>query len=199
MKKCLAVVSAAFLFVALQGPVTGVADAANVEKKREKIDRNAKQSLERLMSTSDKAEVLYNKAHGYAVFSVTKVAFIITGGGGSGVAVNKTTGQRIYMNMGTGGLALGLGGQAYQVVFMFQDPHTFDSFVQNGWDASAEGNAVAGRAGANAAASFTNGLAVFALTEAGLMLSVDISGTKYWQSANLNAPQPSVETTANDT
>ena len=55
-----------------------------------------------------------------------------------------------------------------------------------GWHASASANAVAGRAGANAEASFHNGLAVYTLTTAGLMLQADLSGTKYWKSKKLN-------------
>jgi lipid-binding SYLF domain-containing protein len=36
------------------------------------------------------------------------------------------------MKMGTGGVGLGLGGQNYQVVFLFQDEKTFANFVENG-------------------------------------------------------------------
>ena len=151
MRKCLAALSAAFFVVALQGVAIGDANAANnADKKRAEIDRNAKQTLERLFSESNKAKTLYDKAYGYAVFSGTAVTFVVKGGGGSGVAVDKSSGQRVYMKMGTGGLALGLGGQAYQIVFMFQDKGSYDGFVNNGWYASAGGNAVAGRLGANA-------------------------------------------------
>ena len=41
-------------------------------------------------------------------------------------------------------------------------------------------------AGANAKTTFSNGVAVFQLTEKGLMASVDIAGTKYWKSDKLN-------------
>ena len=52
--------------------------------------------------------------------------------------------------------------------------------------ASASVNAVAGRAGANAEASFQNGLAVYTPTTASLMPQADLSGTKYWKSKKLN-------------
>ena len=52
--------------------------------------------------------------------------------------------------------------------------------------ATASANAVAGRAGANAEERFQNGLAVYTLTTASLMLQADLSGTKYWKSKKLN-------------
>lgn len=157
-------------------------------EKRERINRMEANAMERLFREADKAQALYDKSVGYAVFDVTKVSVGITGGGGTGVAVDRSTGKRVYMHMGTGGLNLGLGGQVMQVIFLFADTQTFKNFVDNGWDASASANAVAGRKGANAEAKFVNGVAVFQMTDAGLMLQADISGTKYWRSRKLNVP-----------
>jgi lipid-binding SYLF domain-containing protein len=126
---------------------------------------------------------------GYAVFENVKVSLGISGGGGRGVAVAKESGHRTYMRMGTVGLNLGLGGQKYKVIFLFQDEDVFRNFVEKGWQAGADANAVAGPAGANAAATFNQGLAVYQLTDAGLMLQVDISGTKYWKNEKLNSKE----------
>ena len=90
------------------------------------------------------------------------------------------------MKMATGGLNVGLGGQSYDLVFLFQDRPTFERFVDEGWEADASANAVAGPKGANAETSFRNGVAVFQMTRGGLMLQADISGTKYWASKKLN-------------
>lgn len=166
--------------LAAEGEGTG--KAAN---KRAKVDQMAQETLDRLFEQNDRARELYGQSAGYAVFNNIKVSLGVTGGGGSGVAVDKA-GGRTYMKMGTAGLNLGLGGQAYQVVFLFQDKTALDNFVNKGWEAGGSANAVAGPAGANAQASFTNGMAVYQLTEAGLMLQADISGTKYWKSRKLN-------------
>jgi lipid-binding SYLF domain-containing protein len=90
------------------------------------------------------------------------------------------------MKMGTVGLNLGLGGQKYQLVFFFQDARRFNSFVDHGWQADAQANAVAGTKGAAAGTTFRNGMAVYQITEAGLMLQADIAGSKYWKSKKLN-------------
>ncbi len=156
------------------------------EARRAEIDEVAQEALETLFARCPKARELFEKAHGWAVFDNLKIAFGISGGGGNGVAVEKATGRRTYMKMGTGGIGFGLGGQKYQVIFFFQDEQTFRNFVDKGWVAEASAKAAAGTSGANAKTTFTNGMAVYQLTEAGLMANADIAGTKYWKNDKLN-------------
>ncbi len=165
---------------------------ATASEKRAEVDAFAQETLERLFRESSKAEELFQRSVGYAVFDATKVSLLITGGGGTGVAVDRGTSQRIYMHMGTGGLNLGLGGQVLRLVLLFGDHQTLDRFVSGGWDATAAAAAVAGRHAKNAETSFTNGVAVFQLNDAGLMLAAELTGTKFWQSRKLNVP-PALE------
>ena len=174
------------LLLSLSLVTTIAAGGEKTADKRAKIDATAQEALDTVFAKNDKAKSLYNKAYGYAVFDNLKLSLGVSGGGGVGVAVDKSSGGRTYMRMGTGGLNLGLGGQKYQLVFLFQDAQTFGRFVDSGWQADAQANAVAGNLGANAGATFTNGIAVFQLTEAGLMLQADIAGTKYWKAKKLN-------------
>ena len=120
------------------------------------------------------------------MFDSFKVAFLLSGGGGVGVAVNSATGQRTYMKMGNGGIGLGLGGQSYQIVFFFENQKAFNRFVTKGWHADASANAAAGTKGANEVASFNDGVAIFQLTNKGRMAQADVSGTKYWKHKKLN-------------
>ena len=156
------------------------------ESKRLKIDEMAETALQDVFSGSLKAQALFETAYGWAAFDNLKIAFGFSGGGGNGVAVNKETGDRTYMKMGTAGVGLGLGGQKYQVVFFFQDLSTFTNFVEKGWKADASAQAAAGTEGANATTGFVNGVAVWQITEKGLMASADIAGTKYWKNKELN-------------
>jgi lipid-binding SYLF domain-containing protein len=156
------------------------------DQKREKIDTRAKWALDKLFEESEKADELFKDAFGYAVFDNTRVTFGITGGGGTGVAVEKGNGARTYMKMATGGVAFGIGAQTYQVIFFFQDEKTFRNFVDKGWEAEASASAAAGTAGANADVNFRNGMASWVITKAGLIASADLSGTKYWQNDKLN-------------
>lgn len=156
------------------------------QEKRENSDKIAQETLDELFAKEPSAKTLFDKAYGYAVFSNVKVSLGVSAGGGNGVAVEKSSGARTYMNMGTAGLNLGLGGQRYYVVFMFETEERFNEFVTNGWEADASANAAAGTHGANAEATFRNGMAFYQLTGAGLMLTADINGTKYWRDEDLN-------------
>ena len=158
----------------------------NATEKRAKIDQVAQEALDTLLAKSDGATKIYGEAYGYAVFDNLKIAFGISGGGGSGVAVTKGSGARTYMKMGTGGVGIGLGGQKYQVVFFFETEKAFTSFVEKGWKAEAGARAAAGTEGASADTTFHNGLAIYQMTDKGLMASADISGTKYWKNKKLN-------------
>ena len=157
-----------------------------VESQRAKINEVAKETLDHLFSEHPKAKGLYDDAVGWAVFDNTKVAFGISGGGGTGVAVSKKSGKHAYMKMGTGGIGFGLGVNKFQVVFLFQDEATLQKFVENGWQADAGATASAGKNAAEAKTNFVNGLAIYQLTEKGLMLNADLAGTKYWLYDKLN-------------
>jgi lipid-binding SYLF domain-containing protein len=156
------------------------------EAKRVKIDEMADAALEHVINANWKAQELFETAYGWAVFDNLKIAFVVSGGGGNGVAVARATGERTYMKMGTAGIGLGIGGQSYQVVFFFQDEKTFFNFVEKGWKADASAQAAAGTEGVNATTGFVNGIAVWQITDKGLMASADISGTKYWKNKKLN-------------
>ena len=193
MKRSMRLVAVAVAVLVAVAPVAATADEPDTswketkrEAKRQRIDATAGETLEELFADSAKAKELYDNSVAYAVFDNLKLSLIISGGGGNGVAVDKASGKRTYMQMGTVGLNIGLGGQKYQVVFLFQDHKTFKDFVKKGWQADASANAVAGTEGVNPSANFVNGLAVFQITEAGLMLQADIAGTKYWKNKKLN-------------
>jgi len=156
------------------------------QSKRMKIDETAQEALDSLFISSPKAKNLYEMAYGWAVFDNLKLAFGFSGGGGNGVAKARESGKKTYMQMGTAGIGIGLGINKYQVVFLFQDSRTFKNFVENGWQADATASAVAGQTGAEAKTDFSNGIAIYQITDKGLMAFADIAGTKYWKNKKLN-------------
>lgn len=191
MKKTLICATALCALITLVHPATdAVAEddwkSLKQESKRMKIDETADETLKTLFADDSKAKALYDKAYGWAVFDNLKLAFGFSGGGGQGVAVAKESGAKTYMKMGTAGVGLGLGANKYQIVFLFQDSQTFDNFVNKGWQADAGATAAAGKHAAEAKTDFSNGLAIYQLTEKGLIANVDIAGTKYWKNDNLN-------------
>lgn len=191
MKKTAAIMTLCVAVLALAAP-RAVADEEKsskelkLESQRAKINEVAEKTLQKLFAENPKAKALYDDAMGWAVFDNTKVALGISGGGGRGVAVSKKSGKRAYMKMGTAGVGLGIGVNSYQVVFLFQDEVTAKNFIEKGWQADAGATASAGKNAAEAKTNFVNGLAIYQLTDKGLMLNADIAGTKYWLDDKLN-------------
>ena len=161
------------------GPVLAQ-DDAKVQERRQEIDSNAQATLDSLLQAQAGVRDLYERATGYAVFTVTKGGFIVSGGGGNGVAVNKASGQRTYMRMGLGGVGLGIGGQRYSLVVLFETEDRLNKFVAGGWDSSATAEAVAGQEGVAFRSSFIDGVAYYQISEKGLMAHADVTGTKFW-------------------
>jgi lipid-binding SYLF domain-containing protein len=157
-----------------------------LDAKRQQVDAVAGAALDQLLKENPKAKELYEKAYGWAAFDNLKLGFFFSGGGGKGVAVDKKTGKRTYMNMGSAGFGLTFGGKKYQVVFLFQDSQTFRSFVDNGWQATGSAGATAGTEKVGGQTSFVNGMAIFQIDSKGLMANVDLSGTKYFKDGDLN-------------
>jgi len=154
--------------------------------KRAKIDETADKTKDDVLEGDAKAKELYKDAYGWAAFDNLKIAFGFSGGGGNGVAVNKKTGNRTYMQMGTAGIGLSVGAKQYQLLFLFQDEQTFNNFVEKGWQADASAGAQAGGEGVGAQTGFVNGIAVYQISDKGLMATADIAGTKYWKNDKLN-------------
>jgi lipid-binding SYLF domain-containing protein len=153
--------------------------SSEVQQRRQEIDSNAQGVLDNLLK-QEHVRNLYDRAVGYAVFTVTKGGFIVSGGGGNGVAVDKASGQRTYMRMGTAGVGLGIGGQRYSLVMLFETKERLDKFIAGGWDSRATAEAAAGKEGVAVQSSFFDGVAFYQITEKGLMAHADVSGTKFW-------------------
>lgn len=168
--------------ICVLGSLTAHAQNNSTEavQRRLEIDANAKSTLDDLLKTQPTSKELYDRAVGYAVFTATKAGFIVSGGSGTGVAVNKKTGARTYMRMGMGGIGLGIGAQRYSLIILFETDSHLDKFVAGGWDSSATAEAAAGQEGVAMRSSFYKGVAFYQITDKGLMAHADVTGTKFW-------------------
>lgn len=160
--------------------------SSTIAARQRRIDANAEQALKALFAESAEVKALYGRAAGYAVFTATKAGFFVTGGSGTGVAVDKASRAHTYMRMGTGGIGLGIGAQRFSLVILFEDATHLQRFVKGGWDASATALAAAGKDGVAVRSSFVDGVAFYQLTKKGLMAQVDVSGTRFWVIDALN-------------
>jgi lipid-binding SYLF domain-containing protein len=148
---------------------------------RLQLENMAQDSLKQLLAESDNAKREYKASGLYAVFKTTKVGALVTGAGGSGVAVDPGTGQCVYMHMGAGGVALGGGFQQYKLVFLFADHDAFGRFVDGGWDGNTTAEAVAGKAAKEATSNFADATSVYQLTDKGLIAQADVTLMRFWK------------------
>ena len=154
-------------------------------KDQAEIDATAKDVIDDFLAM-DGAKTLYDKAAGYAVFKVTKAGLGASGAGGTGVAVNKSTGARTYMRMGSAGVGFTFGVSRYDIVILFETADKLAAFAKGGWDSSATAQAAAGTEGAQVSSTFFDGVAYYQIGRRGLMASADVSGTRFWMADELN-------------
>ena len=152
---------------------------------RAEIDNMEQSAIENLYKASPYAKQQLADSYGYAAFDTRKFSFLITTEYGAGVAVEKS-GSRTYMKMASGGVNIGLGGEFYQIVFIFQNRQAFDRFVNEGFEFGSEATATGGTESARTEVRFVNGVAVYKLDSKGLKLTLDLTGTKYWKDDKLN-------------
>lgn len=160
-------------------------DTSKSAKTRADIDQDAAGIIAEFKGMKG-GEALFDKAAGYAVFRVTKAGLGASGAGGGGVAVNKSTGERTYMRMGSAGVGFTFGVSRYDIVILFETAEKFAAFTKGGWDSAATAQAAAGSKGKEVSSSFFDGAAYFQIGKRGLMASADVSGTRFWVADELN-------------
>jgi lipid-binding SYLF domain-containing protein len=161
-------------------------DTQKMEKQKAEMRTRADAALQKLFKQVEGSKQLYSKAAGYAVISVTKAGFFVSGSGGSGIAVDKATKQTTYMKMGAAGAGLSFGAEKFDMIFLFHTKDRLKEFTSGGWDSAAAAKATAGKDSAGAASDFFDDQIIYTLSDKGLMASADVSGTKYWADEDLN-------------
>jgi lipid-binding SYLF domain-containing protein len=164
-----------------------------LSERQQMIDDMADQNLERMYIERPTTRLEIAESAGYAVFSNAGVHFIFVGGGGGyGVAVDKTTGRKTYMKVSSGGVGIGLGAKDYRQVVIFKTRQALTDFIGSGWgvggqaDATAKTTKSGGDLGADGALG--KNIIIYTMTESGLALQATVSGTRYWVDDDLNQP-----------
>jgi lipid-binding SYLF domain-containing protein len=159
--------------------------------KRQLVQTMKQETLTDLYTFHPAAKQSVAKSVGYAVFSNTGInLLLLSTGNGYGVAHDNGTGKETYMRMFTAGVGIGLGVKDFRGIFIFSTQDAFDTFVEHGWQAGAQADAVA-KAGEKGGAADSDidiapGVELYQLTKNGLALQATIQGTKYWKDEDLN-------------
>ena len=151
-------------------------DDDSIEARRQEVLEMTQDTMRELRESNEAVDDLFDAAYGYAVFDTTKGGFIVTGAGGTGAAL-RTAGRAdpVYMHMGAGGVGLGAGLENYKLVILFENEDVYERFIDGEWSAGTSAQAAAGRDGAAAVGKFNNGVAVYHLTDKGLIAQADVT------------------------
>jgi lipid-binding SYLF domain-containing protein len=151
----------------------------------------ANQVLTKLYGNNPAAQGAITNAAGYAIFSDFGFKLIYAGGAkGKGIAVNNATRQETFMKMMELQPGLGLGAEKFWLIFVFETPTAFNSFVTSGWEAGANAMLAAksktAGGGLAGAVTVSEGVYMYQVTEKGLMVGISVTGAKYSKDTELN-------------
>ena len=167
-------------------------DEQDKEKERTEIRQMSQETLARLYKAQPSAKAAVQKAYGYAVFSNTGIKILFGGSGnGKGVAINNKTKAETFMKMFEIQAGLGMGVKKFRVIFVFDNEKAFNGFVNSGWEFGGQTSAAAktspDKGGSmQGAASVSDGVWMYQMTDKGLALELTGKGTKYSKDKDLN-------------
>lgn len=147
--------------------------------KDKKVINDAERAKETLLSKDMGLKKFFKEASGYAIFpNVGKGGFVIGGASGNGVVYENGTaiGMTSLKKVNIG---LQAGGQALIEVIFFQNDAALAKFKKGNYEFSAEMSAVAADKGQAENANYKDGVVVFALPKAGLMVDASVGGQKF--------------------
>jgi lipid-binding SYLF domain-containing protein len=167
------------------------ASAKSKEEKQAEARKKADQTLTRLYKAKPSAQAAIKNAAGYAVFNSAGVKILVAGGGrGSGIAVDRSTQKVTYMKMREVQAGFGMGAKKFSTIFVFETKAALEKFINSGWEFGGQTTAAAktgdGGGSFQGAASVSEGVWMYQLTDKGLALELTGKGTKYFKNDDLN-------------
>ncbi|HEY8518726.1 MAG TPA: hypothetical protein VIN61_01500 [Gammaproteobacteria bacterium] len=160
-------------------------DDRSLIERRAQLEEMAEHAIDELQEKDEAAAELYHEAYGYAVLDTTKGGLLVSGTGGTGVAMQKRGGEPRFMHVGGAGIGAVGGVSNYKLVLLFEDRDTFEEFVDGEWQAGANRGAVAGEKDVSPN-EFFNGVAAYRIDENGLIARAEVEGMRFWPSDRLN-------------
>ena len=172
---------------------TSTAHAAEDKKVKEQkeVQKVAQKTLQQLYKAEPAAKAAVEHAAGYAVFNNMGVKILFAGSGkGKGIAVDNKTKKETFMKMIELQAGLGIGVKKFNVIFVFDNDKVLNSFINSGWEFGGQATAAAktsDKGGAMAgAASVSDGVWMYQMTEKGLAAEITAKSTKYYKDDDLN-------------
>ena len=171
--------SAVVALVACSWLMCGCSTAPKSQEGKATLEDEAAATLAKARRTDAKMQTFIDDAYGTAVFpTVGKGGLIVGGAYGKGIVYQH--GLPVgYCDLSQGTVGAQVGGQKYSEIICFEDAAALEKFKAGKFALDAQATAVALKSGAGANAKYTDGVAVFTLSEEGLMAEAAIGGQKF--------------------
>lgn len=165
--------------------------AKSKEEKQAEARKKADQTLARLYKAKPSSQAAIKNAAGYAVFNSSGVKILVAGGGkGNGIAVDNSSQKVTYMKMREVQAGFGMGAKKFSTIFVFETKAALEKFINSGWEFGGQTTAAAktgdGGGSYQGAASVSEGVWMYQLTDKGVALELTGKGTKYFKDDDLN-------------
>jgi len=179
------------IIVAMLSAITLTVQADDKANQQKQVENVAQKTLAQLYKANPPAKAAVEHAPGYAVFNNMGVKLLFAGSGaGKGIAVDNKTKNVTFMKMVELQAGLGFGVEKFSVVFVFDNEKVLSNFINSGWEFGSQASAAAKtttQGGAMAgAASVSEGVWMYQLTEKGLAAEITATSTKYYKDSDLN-------------
>jgi lipid-binding SYLF domain-containing protein len=136
-------------------------------------------AIERFTESRPGIEAYFEQAHGFAVLpSVTRAGLGFGGAYGRGLVIEQDTlvGTTGYWQLTSG---IQAGAKNFIMLVFFKDAEALAAFKDRKLQFMGQAGVALATAGADATPTYTDGVAVFTLTNVGLMGELTVSGAKF--------------------
>jgi lipid-binding SYLF domain-containing protein len=157
----------------------GCSTTPQTAEDRIELNNKVESAIAKAKKQDPSLQKYFDTAAGYAVFpTVGKGAVVVGGAYGKGELYEdgKPVG---YCTLTQATIGLALGGQAYTEIIFFETDSALNRFKSGNFAFAAQASAVALESGAGANAKYVDEVAVFTMSEAGLMFEASIGGQKF--------------------
>lgn len=172
MHHCICLLAATFL--------AGCSVSPRQSGQRETLMLDVQMAIADFKRADPTLQSYFDRSAGYAVLpKVFKGAFLLGGAYGRGMVFEKGGRFLGYCDMKQATLGFSFGGEYFREVIFFRYPQDLQIFTQGNFTLSVQATATAVSVGAAAKADYQDGMAVFVLADAGLMVDVSIGGQRF--------------------
>ena len=167
-----------FLFVALLLPIA-VHSQASLGGWDPNETQKAQAAADSFRADQPELEAYFDSAYAWAIYpSVTKVAWILGGAHGSGIAfIDDQPVGRTSLTQGSIGFQF--GGEAFSEILFFQNEEAFQRFSEGNFEFGAKAAATLITEGAAVSLAYERGVAVFTRSKGGLIVDASLGGQKF--------------------